>query len=385
MKSRLWSFVPVLLIMMAFVGCGADENESPNRNEADVEKDESLNQNGADVEKDESPNQNEADVEKDDSLNLNETDVEKYVALGDYRNVAVSVAEDYLNALVLNTYNAYVTVENGITDRAVATGDTVDIDYEGKKDGVAFAGGTAAGASLAIGSGQFIAGFEDGLIGVMPGETVDLDLTFPEGYGNEELAGQAVVFTVTVNYIKPGLDEMEDSVVADIGIEGVNTVGELRQYAYDILYADNQNDYIVQLRNIIVDELIAQSTFEEIPEAYMEAGRQTLSVNLEDIAATYGISADEYASYFYGMSAEYFVNVYAERGVKQDFILQAIANREGLTVSDEELQTQLEEYASNAGYTSVEEFTGVISKEDYRNYFMSEKVFQFLTGPIQSR
>lgn len=365
MNKRLWSLVSVLLAVIVLAGCGAGEKESSNQNEADLEKNESLNLNEADEKKSESPI-------------LNETDVEKYVTLGDYRNIAASVAEDYLNALVLNTYNAYVTVEDAITDRAVETGDTVDIDYEGKKDGVAFAGGTAAGASLTIGSGEFIAGFEDGLIGVLPGETVDLDLTFPEGYGNAELAGQAVVFTVTVNYIKPGLDEMKDSVVSNIGIEGVNTVEELRQYAYDILHSDIQNDYIVQLQNIIVDELIVQSTFEEIPEAYVEAGREILTANLEDIAASYGISADEYTSYFYGMSAENFVNAYAERGVKQDFILQAIANREALSVSDEELQSQLEEYASNAGYTSVEEFTGGISKEDYRNVFMSEKVFEFL-------
>ena len=372
MKNRFWSLVPVLLTVMALAGCGADENESLNLNEADVGKNESLGLN-------------ETDAEKEAPLNLNEADVEKYVTLGDYRSIAASVAEDYLNALVLNTYNTYVTAENGITDRAVQIGDTVDIDYEGKKDGVAFAGGTAAGASLAIGSGQFIAGFEDGLIGVMPGETVDLDLTFPEGYGNAELAGQAVVFTVTVNYIKPGLDEMEDSVVANIGIEDINTVEELWQYASDILYSGVQNDYVVQLQNFIVDELIVQSIFEEIPEAYLKAGREALTENLEDIAASYSISAEEYTNYAYGMSAEAFVNFYAEMGVKQDFVLQAIANREGLTVSDEELQSQLEEYASNAGYASVEEFVGEVSKEDYRNYFMREKVFDFLTEQTQSR
>ena len=89
-------------------------------------------------------------------------------------------------------------------------------------DGKEFSGGSATDTDLLIGSGQFIAGFEDGLIGVMPGETVDLDLTFPENYGNADLAGQAVVFTVTVNYIQPAQDgEFSDEIISNFGIDGV--------------------------------------------------------------------------------------------------------------------------------------------------------------------
>ena len=168
-------------------------------------------------------------------------DVEQYVTLGEYKGLQVTVTEPAVDDATLETelesvYFANVTAENGgITDRAVAEGDTINLDYEGKKDGVAFSGGTAAGASLTIGSGQFIAGFEEGLVGVKPGETVDLDLTFPEEYHSADLAGQAVVFTVTVNYIQP--TEMEDSVVAGMGIDNVTNLEELKQNVYDELYA----------------------------------------------------------------------------------------------------------------------------------------------------
>ena len=118
---------------------------------------------------------------------LNQMEVERYVTLGDYNNLSVSVApasvdEEELEQLLRSVYSAHVTAQSGgVTDRPVEQGDTVVMDYEGKKDGVAFDGGTAQNASLTIGSGRFIPGFEDGLIGVMPGETVDLKLYFPEG------------------------------------------------------------------------------------------------------------------------------------------------------------------------------------------------------------
>ena len=159
-----------------------------------------------------------------ESTALKDMDVDKYVTLGEYKGLAVSVDtvevdEDEWDTLVNNVYYGNITAENGgIMDRAVETGDTVNIDYEGKKDDVAFDGGTAQGYDLTIGSGSFIAGFEDGLIGVMPGETVDLDLTFPENYGNSDLAGQAVVFTVTVNYIQPAQDgEFSDEIISVYG------------------------------------------------------------------------------------------------------------------------------------------------------------------------
>ena len=96
-----------------------------------------------------------------------------------------------------------------LTQGKVQKDDIANIDYVGKKDGVAFEGGTANGYDLKIGSGSFIAGFEDGLIGAEIGSTVDLNLTFPENYGNEELNGADVVFTVTVNSVKRGMEPKE--------------------------------------------------------------------------------------------------------------------------------------------------------------------------------
>lgn len=314
---------------------------------------------------------------------LNQMKVEKYVKLGDYSSfeVTVDVAGvdgEELKGIMSDVYAYNVTPEHGgITDRPVEVGDTVFIDYEGKKDDVPFAGGTAKNAALGIGSGEFIPGFEDGLVGVMPGETVDLDLTFPESYGNPELAGKAVVFTVTVNYIQPVWVEesdMEDVVVASIGIEGVYTVAELRQYVYDYLYSEYESD----VRSGIVEILLDRSEFDELPEEMMENYCQMWSGVFTAYADSYQVTLEQYANYFYQTTGDKLVKHYAEMYLMQDLMLQAIANKEGLKIGDEELKDMIREEAEAAGAATMEEYMGDSSLEDYRNDYMRERVLDYL-------
>ena len=168
-------------------------------------------------------------------------DVEKYVTLGDYDGMEVEVAGDfdvsddevvdYINGM-LTYYPSYEDTDK----QTVEEGDCVNIDYEGKKDGVAFDGGTAQGYVLEIGSGTFIEGFEEGLIGVNVGDTVDLNLTFPENYQSADLAGADVVFTVTVNKIvkkvEASYDQLTDEYVAsNLNYESVDALyNETKSY-----------------------------------------------------------------------------------------------------------------------------------------------------------
>lgn len=324
----------------------------------------------------------EKDQVQEQELPLSQLDVDKYVTLGDYNNLSVSVAPAEVNQLqleqlILDVYSAYLTEDiDGVTDRVVEVGDVINLDYEGKLDGVAFAGGTASGALLSIGGGLFIDGFEDGLIGVMPGETVDLDMSFPDPYpNNPNLAGQPVVFTVTVNYIVP-----VEELIPRMEIEDVTTVEEFRQYTYDYLYELAREDYAAKLQSAIIEALVAQCEFAQLPEYMLKHSRETLRENLQNAAAQIGISSEMMvSSYYNGMSVENFLETYAAVGVKQNLAFQAIANREGLALDDEELQSLLEEYALNGGYSSVEAFLEDIPREDFRNYFMSERVIEFLT------
>lgn len=318
---------------------------------------------------------------------LKDMKVEKYVTLGEYMGLPVQLAsaavdeaqtEELMSVLYMDSVTAQL---GGILDREVALGDTVNIDYEGKKDDVAFAGGTASGALLEIGSGQFIEGFEEGLIGAMPGETRELELRFPENFRNTELAGQAVVFTVTVNFILP--TEYSDEVVAALGIPNIATVEDMRQFVRDYLEANAQSTYRATLENAVVDGLLSGCVFQEIPEAIVEKYRNNVQAGLEADCAAQGIDINTYCLYSYNMDAETFLSQYAEEAAKQSLAFQAVANAENLNITDEELQENLEQYAAQGGYATVEEFLGELDKEEYREYFMFEKVLEFLKQNAQ--
>jgi len=344
MKKRKIGFLAAVLAAGILMGCGQDVADNPLRN----------------------------------------ADVDKCVTLPDYRNLGVTAEQvtvddaerDYY---VMESYSKYATLENsGVTDRPVKDGDTVNIDYVGTMGGEAFDGGTASGAFLVIGSDSYIDGFEDGLLDVLPGETVDLNLSFPEDYGNTGLAGKEVVFQVTVNYIV----ELRDETVAVMGIEGVSTVEGLRQYIYDRVYASKSQEADNTLKTNIMLALIEQSTFGELPEAVLENNRE-YARSIVSSAEEYGMDAETYASTFFGMSAEEYVNGYAEHMTKQDVILQAIANHEDLNVDNKELEAALKDNAEQAGAGTVEEYLNGTSREDYRNYLMNEKVMNYLVEQIQ--
>ena len=312
-----------------------------------------------------------------------EVAVKPEVTLGEYKGVEVEKSdvevtdEDINKEVDKERENNSRTID--VDDRAVESGDIIKLDFDGSVDGVPFAGGKAENYTLTIGSGSFIAGFEDGLIGVMPGETVDLNLTFPENYGKSDLAGQAVVFTVTVNYIQPAQDgEFSDEVISNFGIDGVTNEEELRQYAYDYLNENAQQNYETNVQQAVMDAFMANNTFTSVPEALVQKYSDAAESSITSMASAYGVDADTFTQYYYGQDLASFLATYSEEAAKQDIALQAVANRENLNISDEELDQILLDRATAAGYDTIEEYIGETSKEDYREYFLYDKVTDYL-------
>ena len=318
----------------------------------------------------------------DQATDLKDMKTEKYVKLGEYKGLPVTITsaeevdEEELAEKYLELYAQHINKENGITDRAVKEGDTVVLDYEGKLAGIAFEGGSAKKYQLTIGSDTFIEGFEDGVIGAKPGRTFDMDLTFPADYRSTALAGKDTVFTVTVHYIIPA--EPDDSVVAELEIEGVTNHEELHQYAYDLLADELAAEYRTKVETEVLERLSENCTYKKLPKAMLEKYAATAKVEIEKQAKSYGIDVAQLTGLMYQMTPEAFQEYYSEYAVKQSLTLQAIANAENLNVSDEELDALLAADAEAAGAASVEEYIGEASRESIRENYMFDKVLDFL-------
>ena len=306
--------------------------------------------------------------------------VADYVTLGEYKGIEVSVDAPVVTDEYLDSYIDYVLQSNmvttEITDRPVEEGDIVNIDYEGKIDGVAFDGGTAQGYDLTIGSGTFIDGFEDGLIGAETGETVDVNVTFPENYQGEEVAGKDAVFTVTVNSISVGtLPELTDEFVQGLDV-GVNTVEEYRQYAYDLLMEEEQATHDSNAEIAVLEAVMAGSQIQDPPEDMTNRYYNRIIDNMTYYASLYGYDLETFLS-MQGTSEDAIRESAAQAG-QEIIVMQAIADAEGLSVTDEELDAEIETNAGSLGYDDVEEYRASLDVEGYREYMMSEKVLNFL-------
>lgn len=301
--------------------------------------------------------------------NKEEADYSSYVTLGQYKGIEITavpdVTEEELEAELAARFRE--TVEEG---------DTVNIDYEGKLDGVAFDGGTAQGQSLTIGSGSFIDGFEDGLIGVKVGETVDLNLTFPDPYqNNPDLAGKAVVFTVTVNQINGvvGAALTEEVIAANTSYESVDAYKDgVREELQ--LVKDNQK------LAAIWEVVQANTTINGYPEKKVEEYSNEMKSYYESMAAMYGIDLTTLLT-ANGITEEAFNQdciEYGQQECAKYMILELIAQAENITVSEEEFNQEVEEAMRQSGMekeTLLEYYGG---EEQVRENLLYNKVLEFL-------
>ncbi len=319
-----------------------------------------------------------------------------YVELPDYSKIEVEMTdprESINDEYVESTIQSYVSASSQlqeVTDRdTVKSGDTVNIDYLGKKDGVAFDGGTAEGYDLTIGSGSFIDGFEDGVIGMKVGEKKTLNLTFPENYGNADLAGQKVTFDVTVNKIQESVTpELNDEWVASQNIENVKTVAEYRTYMKDSLLEQAQSNYDSQLQGGALEWLTDNVTFkQEPPQDMLDRWYDTMVTAYTEQATAYGMEIDEFmksmmSMYGYGEDVDWqsLLKDDAETLSKRYLALAAVAEAEKMEVTDEEYKTELSNQAQLAGYTDADTFEVTTGAKNLKEYILVTKVAEFLQG-----
>ena len=291
-----------------------------------------------------------------------------YVTLGDYSAIEVTLDDDYtvteddvkdfLENSVLQYYPLYTDLDKSVVEE----GDFVNIDYTGTLNGEAFDGGSDQGYVLEIGSDSFIDGFEDGLIDATVGETLDLNLTFPENY-SEDLAGQDVVFTVTVNKIVQKHDvsyeDIDDDYVAYIKEQNPNmdydSAEDMISDARTYLESSAESNKDSAIRNAVLEKVQEICTIDSYPEGLMDYRLDEILAQYEKYYCDDETTLEDYAENTLGQTYEEFVasvQEEVEKDVDIQLILEAIAEQEGITFNEDDFQSYVDNMVTNYGYSS---------------------------------
>lgn len=350
MKKRAIMISMLLVMALSVTGCS--------QKTATKDKDTKTEETAKTDDAEETESDNTEDTSEDTPTTaelMAGIDVEKCVTLGDYKGVTVektiqSVTDEDVQNEIDNALANY-PVE---VDQAAKEGDTVNIDYVGKIDGEEFDGGSDQGADLKLGSGKFIDGFEDGLIGARKGETRTLNLTFPEDY-TQDLAGKAVEFTVTVNAVKEPLSEPTDQWVAD-NIEGYDNLADYKAGIRSEQEESNEQTAENQVRYAAWTQVIDNCTINEYPETLVEVGKKLYKQQVETYAKYAGMELDAYIESSGLTQEEYQSNMeeYGKNVAAQALVCQAICNKEGLAIGDDDYQKALQDMLTEYGCTEDE-------------------------------
>ena len=304
----------------------------------------------------------------------------KVIKLGNYKGIEAEVTkqpvadtevDNEIQRLVAQS-TSLIEKDGDVTNRDVTT-----IDFEGFKDEVAFDGGKAEGFQLEIGSGQFIPGFEEQMIGMKKGETRELNLTFPENYGAADLAGADVVFKVTVHKIEEKKEaELNDAFVASLNAPGIETIDQLRDNIKASLEAQHEQAFMAAKENAALGKLIDDCEV-EVEESDIEKALQQQLQHISMELASQGMQLEQYLQMM-GMNQETLLQQLAPSAKQQatfEAIIDEIVAIENLETSDEEANQQVEAIAAH----------NQVSKEDVLNQIDIESLKRDLNRIKASR
>lgn len=283
--------------------------------------------------------------------------VEDCVKLGDYKNLKLDMEINEVTEEDIDNYLSYLVqpVEVEDEETVLEEGDTANLDFTGYLDGEEFSGGAGTDYDLEIGSGTFIPGFEDQMIGMKKGEERDLNVTFPDNYASEELAGQDVVFHVKLNAVKR-MPEMNDDWAAEYSNGEYKTLEEFRGSTRADLEEQNRSYAENNLRNKAWNAVVENSEMIAFPEIRLQEKRDEYNSYMESEAQMYGLTAEEYIEQM-GMTQEQFdqINeVQVRTEVKNELLLDAVVEAEGITEEDPDYQAELKKLTEDYGM-SVDE------------------------------
>ncbi len=319
-------------------------------------------------------------------------DATQYVTLPDYSAVEttstkVEITQEAIDMVVENALQA-LAMNVEVIDRAVEEGDTVNIDFTGYIDGELFDGGSTNGAGfdLVIGSGNFIDGFEDGLIGAELGETRTLSLAFPEDYayegsGSEHLNGQAVEFEVTVNLITElEVPTLTDEIVPNLE-STVSTIDEYYEFIRAGLEVEAQASHDSRLAAEVFAYIMANAEFTDIPEDmityYVDLQEEIINSYVE----AYGVTREEVLTSLIGQTEEEYQESAIQNAneMAQEYLLfKALGTVEGVAVTQSDFDEYAEENYAEVGAPSAEEYIAALGEQQVELSILAERLLPIL-------
>ena len=328
------------------------------------------------------PSLENMDIAEDGTTTLTlTTEVYPEVTLGEYKGVEVvkataEVTEAQVEAELKQIAENLASVEN-IEDRAAAMGDIANINFEGFVDGVAFAGGKGENFDLTLGSGQFIPGFEEQVVGLTIGETKDVNVTFPEDYSSKDLAGKAAVFAVKLNKLSvKNVPAIDDELAKDAS--EFETLEELKADIREKKLADAQKSIDNAFENAVVEAVAANATV-EVPNALIELELDEQMNRFAYQLQMSGYSVEQYAQMMGGdmNTMRQAFKPAAEKTALSNLVLTKVGEVEGITVSDEELEA---EYAamSKTYELEIEKIKTMVAADEVKENLLSRKTVKFL-------
>ena len=327
------------------------------------------------------PSLENMDIADDGTTTLTlSTEVYPEVTLGEYKGIEVvkavaEVTDEQVDAELKQIAENVASIEN--VERAAEMGDIANINFLGTVDGIAFEGGAAENFDLTLGSGQFIPGFEEQVVGMNVGEDKDVNVTFPEDYNAKELAGKAAVFAVKLNKLSvKNVPAIDDELAKDAS--EFETLEELKADIREKKLADAQKNIDRAFENAVVEAVAAAATV-DVPNALVEL---ELDNQMNDFAYRLqmsGMSVEQYAKMMGGdlNTMRQAFKPMAEKQALSNLVITKVAEVEGITVSDEELENEFAEMAK-AYELEVEKVKEMVPTEEIRENLKSRKTVKFL-------
>lgn len=291
------------------------------------------------------------------------------------------ITDDDVDSAIQATLQSNAETQE-VTDRAVESGDTATIDFTGKIDGVEFDGGSGTDYPLTIGSGQFIDGFEDSVIGHNIGDTYDWEGSFPEDYQNTDYAGKPVVFTITVKSISvQNVPELTKDFVKKVSDKS-KTVKEYKEEVKKQLEDEAETTYQDTLTQSVWQVVLDNAEVTKYPEKDVSEISDSLIEQYKSAAEYYQTDYETFIQEQMSSTVEDFesqVEEAAKSSVKQTMVTEAIADKEKIKLDDKTYEVQLKEIADSYGYEDVDALKEAAPEDDLKEIALNNLVKEWLT------